>query len=171
MQLIEVITLESLSWLLLNWSPLIQQKILRTLALASAILASTYTAAQVSASPLKYNALCAASGAFSRCSVEFEENQIIFVSIDGLHEMDICVKNSISYRSNPASPYHKISSSETTFVDTVKRERGIDHDFLIKYQPKNPSDRPKRIVVRFKNRKIAINFAEKFSKSTKYCLQ
>ena len=168
-QLLEVITLESLSWLF-KLEPIDPTKILRTLALASTILAS-YTAAQVSASPLKYNALCAASGEFSRCSVEFEKDQIIFVSIDGLHEMDICARNSISYRSNPASPYHKISGSETTIVDTVKRERGIDHDFLIKYQPKNPSDRPKRIVVRFKNRKVAINFAEKFSKSTKYCLQ
>ena len=130
-----------------------------------------YTATQVSASPSKYNALCAASGAFDRCSVEFEKGQIIFVSIDGLHEMDFCARNSMSYRSNPASPYYKISSSETTIVDTVKRERGIDHDFLIKYQPKNPSDRPKRIVIRFKNRKVAINFAEKFLKSVKYCLQ
>ena len=126
---------------------------MRTIALAPAILASMYAAAQVSASPAKYNALCAASGGFGRCSVELEKDQIIFVSIDGLHEMDFCSRNSISYRSNPASPYHKISSPETTIVDTVKRERGIDHDFLIKYQPDNLSDRPRRIVVRFKNQK------------------
>ena len=142
---------------------------MKTLALVHIFAALLNTATQVSASPMRFNALCSASGAFDRCSVEFEKSQMIFVSIDGLHEMNFCTKKTISYRSNPASPYQKISGAEKTIVDTVRRERGIDHDFLIKYKSNNSGDRQTRIIVRFKNQKAAIKFAEKLSQSTESC--
>ena len=143
--------------------------LMKTIALASIAIASIYTAEKVSASRAKFDSLCAMSGAFSRCSVQFEENQLAFVSMDGFNEMNFCSRKSISYRSNPSSPYRKISGSESMIVNTVKKERGIDHDFLFKYANDNSQGRATRIVVRFKNHKVAINFAEKLSESMKPC--
>ncbi len=142
---------------------------MRIVALIYIAIASIYTAGQVSASPTKFNSLCAVSGAFSKCSVEFEESQLVFVSMDGFNEMNFCSRKSISYRSNPSSPYRKVSGSESMIVNTVREEKGIDHDFLFKYANHNSQGRATRIVVRFKNHKVAINFAEKLSSSTKSC--
>ena len=142
---------------------------MKNLATVGAIAALLNTVTQVSASSAKFNALCSASGAFGRCSVEFEKDLMTFVSIDGLHEMNFCAKKTISYRSNPASPYRKISGTESTIIETVRRERGIDHDFLIKFKPNDSEDRPTRIIVRFKNHKVALKFAQRLSQSTKGC--
>ena len=142
---------------------------MKIIALIYMAIASIYTAGKVYASPAKFNSLCAVSDAFSRCSVEFEENQLVFVSIDGFNEMNFCSRKSISYRSNPSSPYRKVSGSESMIVNTVKKERGIDHDFLFKYMNNNSQGRATRIIVRFKNHKVASNFAEKISESIKSC--
>ena len=141
----------------------------KTIALIYLAIASIHTAGKAYASPTKFDSLCAMSGAFSRCSVEFEENQLVFVSMDGFNEMDYCSRKSISYRSNPSSPYRKVSGSGSMIVNAVKEEKGIDHDFLFKYANNNPQGRASRIIVRFKNHKVAINFAEKISESTEYC--
>ena len=61
---------------------------MKIIALIYMAIASIYTAGKVYASPAKFNSLCAVSGAFSRCSVEFEENQLVFVSMDGFNEMN-----------------------------------------------------------------------------------
>ena len=143
--------------------------IMQTIAFIYMAIAFLYTAGEVYASPAKFDSLCAVSGAFSRCSVEFEENQLVFVSIDGFNEMNFCSKKSISYRSNPSSPYKKVSGSESMIVNAVRGEKGIDHDFLFKYADKNSQGRAARIIVRFKNHKVAINFAGKISESTKAC--
>ena len=142
---------------------------MQIIALICLAIASIHTAEKAYASPAKFNSLCAMNGAFSRCSVEFEENQLIFVSMDGFNEMDYCSRKSISYRSNPSSPYKKVSGSESMIVNTVKREKGIDHDFLFKYANNNSQERASRVIVRFKNHKVAVNFAEKVSESIKYC--
>ena len=142
---------------------------MKIIALIYMAIASIYTAGKVYASPAKFNSLCAVSGAFSRCSVEFEENQLVFVSMDGFNEMNFCSRKSISYRSNPSSPYRKVSGSESMIVNAVKGEKGIDHDFLFKYPNNNSQGRASRIIVRFKNHKVAINFAEKISESMESC--
>ena len=142
---------------------------MKIIALIYMTIASIYTAGKVYASPAKFNSLCAVSGAFSRCSVEFEENQLVFVSMDGFNEMNFCSRKSISYRSNPSSPYRKVSGSESMIVNAVKEEKGIDHDFLFKYPNNNSQGRASRIIVRFKNHKVAINFAEKISESMESC--
>ena len=142
---------------------------MRIVAFILVAIASIYTAGKVSASPAKFNSLCAVSGVFSRCSVEFEENQLVFVSMDGFNEMNFCSRQSLSYRSNPSSPYRKITGSESMIVNTVRQERGIDHDFLFKYANDNSQGRATRIVVRFKNHKVAIDFAEKLSASIESC--
>jgi len=107
----------------------------------------------------KYEALCASGGGFDGCSVFIENQSINSISIDGAKELYLCDANSrIGYRSNPASPYRRVSFTEVNLQNIAKEERGIDHDFLFSVRKPN-SFRKNNLVVRFKNHKVAVDFA------------
>ena len=107
----------------------------------------------------KYDALCAASGGFDGCSVYIENKKINSISIDGARELDLChEKARIGYRSNPSSPYRRITSENKSLEEIARKERGIDHDFLFAV-PKPGSPRRDTLIVRYKNHKVAIDFA------------
>ncbi len=107
----------------------------------------------------KYEALCASGGGFDGCSVFIDNLHINSISIDGAKELDLCHKKSrIGYRSNPASPYKRVGFTEANLERITKKERGIDHDFLFSV-PKPNSPRKNNLLVRFKNHKVAVDFA------------
>ncbi len=107
----------------------------------------------------KYDALCASSGGFDGCSVYIESKKINSISIDGARELDLChEKARIGYRSNPSSPYKRISSENKSLEEIASKERGIDHDFLFAV-PKPGTSRRDTLIVRYKNHKVAIDFA------------
>ena len=107
----------------------------------------------------KYEALCASGGRFDGCSVFIKNQSINSISIDGAKELYLCDANSrIGYRSNPASPYRRVGLTEVNLESIAKKERGIDHDFLFS-APKLNSVRKNKLVVRFKNHKVAVDFA------------
>jgi len=107
----------------------------------------------------KYEALCASGGGFDGCSVFIENQSINSISINGAKELYLCDTNSrIGYRSNPASPYKRVGLTEVNLESIAKKERGIDHDFLFSV-PKANSVRRNNLVVRFKNHKVAVDFA------------
>tara|TARA_Y100001968_G_C19413718_1_gene747775 strand:- start:1535 stop:2014 length:480 start_codon:yes stop_codon:yes gene_type:complete len=107
----------------------------------------------------KYEALCASGGGFDGCSVFIDNQSINAISIDGAKELNLChEKAKIGYRSNPSSPYKRIGFENTNLESIALQERGIDHDFLVSV-PKTNSVRRKNLVVRFKNHKVAVDFA------------
>ncbi len=107
----------------------------------------------------KYDALCAVSGGFDGCSVYIEKKKINSISIDGARELDLChEKARIGYRSNPSSPYRRISSDNNSLEKIASKEKGIDHDFLFAV-PKPDSPRRETLIVRYKNHKVAVDFA------------
>ncbi len=74
----------------------------------------------------------------------------------------------IGYRSNPASPYKRVKLTEINLQSIAKKERGIDHDFLFSV-PKANSVRKENLIVRFKNHKVAVNFAGIVDKALASC--
>ena len=107
----------------------------------------------------KYDALCAASGGFDGCSVYIENKKIHSISIDGVRELELCNENArIGYRSNPSSPYRRITSENNSLEEIASKERGIDHDFLFAV-PKSNSARRDTLIIRYKNHKVAVDFA------------
>jgi hypothetical protein len=58
----------------------------------------------------KYKALCSNGGIFDGCSVFVENNKLNSISIYGVAELNLCHEQvKIGFRSNPASPYKKVS--------------------------------------------------------------
>ncbi len=107
----------------------------------------------------KYKALCSNGGQFDGCSVFVKNNKLNSISIYGVSELDICHKEAkVGFRSNPSSPYKKVNTMNSKLEEITKKERGIDHDFLFSV-PKENSYRKDRLIVRFKNHKVAVDFA------------
>ena len=107
----------------------------------------------------KYKALCSNGGQFDGCSVFVKNNKLNSISIYGVSELDIChTEAKVGFRSNPSSPYKKINTMNSKLEEITKKERGIDHDFLFSV-PKENSYRKDRLIVRFKNHKVAVDFA------------
>ena len=107
----------------------------------------------------KYKALCSNGGQFDGCSVFVKNNKLNSISIYGVSELDIChTEAKVGFRSNPSSPYKKVSTINSKLEEITKKERGIDHDFLFSV-PKENSYRKERLIVRFKNHKVAVDFA------------
>ena len=107
----------------------------------------------------KYKALCSTGGAFDGCSVYVENNKLNSISIHGVSELNLCHEEAkVGSRSNPSSPYKKVSIMNSKLEGVTKEERGIDHDFLFSV-PKENSYRKDRLIVRFKNHKVAVDFA------------
>ena len=107
----------------------------------------------------KYKALCSKGGVFDGCSVFFKNNQLNSISIYGVSELNLCHEEAkIGFRSNPSSPYTKIGFTNTKLKEITKKERGIDHDFLFSI-PNQNSLRKDRLIVRFKNHRVAVDFA------------
>ena len=52
--------------------------------------------------------------------------------------------------------------------EVTKKERGIDHDFLIAV-PRENSNRKDRLIVRFKNHKVAVDFASLIDQFSSIC--
>lgn len=111
----------------------------------------------------KYDALCSAGGGFDRCGVQLENDEVVFISIDGFNEMNYCLPHTLGYRSNPASPYRKVQGDLKNLAAVVKAESGIDHDFLFRYAEAENSSRRKNVVVRFKNHSVAVRFSEELT--------
>lgn len=108
----------------------------------------------------KYKALCSKGGRFDGCSVFIKNKKLNSISIYGISEIDICDKFAkVGYRSNPSSPYKKINSGDDKLATYTRLEKGIDHDFLFSV-PKKDSLLKERLIVRFKNHKVAIDFAD-----------
>lgn len=85
--------------------------------------------------------------------------------MDGLISIKLCSRLiSLSYRSNPASPYVKVSPSKSDLSRIVKTEAGIDHDFLLTNKDASGS-RAWRLIIRFKNKDVAFKFASAIEKS------
>ena len=58
----------------------------------------------------KYKALCSNGGIFDGCSVFVENNKLNSISIYGVAELNLCHEEvKIGFRSNPSSPYKKVS--------------------------------------------------------------
>ena len=55
--------------------------------------------------------------------------------------------------------YKKVNTMNSKLEEITKKERGIDHDFLFSL-PKENSYKKDRLIVRFKNHKVAVDFAE-----------
>lgn len=107
----------------------------------------------------KYKALCSIGGIFDGCSVFLENNKLNSISIHGVSELNLCHEDAkIGFRSNPSSPYKKVSVVNSKLEEITIKERGIDHDFLFAV-PKENSNRKDRLIVRFKNHKVAVDFA------------
>ena len=107
----------------------------------------------------KYKALCSNGGIFDGCSVFIENNKLNSISIHGVSELNLCHEEAkIGFRSNPSSPYKKVSFVNSKLEEITKKERGIDHDFLFAV-PRENSNRKDRLIVRFKNHKVAVDFA------------
>ena len=107
----------------------------------------------------KYKALCSNGGIFDGCSVFVENNKLNSISIHGVSELNLCHEEAkIGFRSNPSSPYKKVSVINSKLEEVTKKERGIDHDFLFAV-PRENSNRKDRLIVRFKNHKVAVDFA------------
>ena len=107
----------------------------------------------------KYKALCSNGGLFDGCSVYVKNNKLNSISIHGVSELNLCHAGAkVGFRSNPASPYKKVSIMNSNLEGVAKKERGIDHDFLFSV-PKENSSRKDRLIVRFKNHKVAVDFA------------
>ena len=86
-------------------------------------------------------------------------SKLNIISIYGVSELDIChTEAKVGFRSNPSSPYKKVSTMNSKLEEITKKERGIDHDFLFSV-PKENSYRKDRLIVRFKNHKVAVDFA------------
>ena len=107
----------------------------------------------------KYKALCSIGGIFDSCSVFLKKNKLNSISIHGVSELNLCHEDAkIGFRSNPSSPYKKVSVMNSKLKEITIKERGIDHDFLFAV-PKENSNRKDRLIVRFKNHKVAVDFA------------
>ena len=119
--------------------------------------------------PGRYDALCAVSGKFDGCDVFLENNSVNSISIDGARELNLCnEKTRIGYRSNPASPYKRVHKEKKDLEAITKSEKGIDHDFLIAV-PKLNSVRRETLIVRFKNHKVAVAFAQEIDYALSRC--
>ncbi len=107
----------------------------------------------------KYKALCSNGGVFDGCSVFVKNNKLNSISIHGVSELNLCHEEAkVSFRSNPSSPYKKVSITNSKLEEVTKQERGIDHDFLFSV-PQENNYRKDRLIVRFKNHKVAVDFA------------
>ena len=117
-----------------------------------------------------YDALCAAGGRFDLCDVYIKNQALSSISIDGARELSLCDQQArIGYRSNPASPYKRVSVENQNLVQIVTKEKGIDHDFLFAV-PRPNSPRRETLIIRFKNHKVAIDFAQKEDKVLSTCI-
>ena len=117
----------------------------------------------------KYKALCSIGGIFDGCSVFVKNNKLNSISIHGVSELNLCHEDAkIGFRSNPSSPYKKVNVVNSKLEEVTKKERGIDHDFLFAV-PKENSNRKDRLIVRFKNHKVAVDFATLIDLSTSTC--
>ena len=117
----------------------------------------------------KYKALCSNGGIFDGCSVFVENKKLNSISIHGLSELNLCHEEAkIGFRSNPSSPYKKVSVINSKLEEVTKKERGIDHDFLFAV-PRENSNRKDRLIVRFKNHKVAVNFASLIDQFSSIC--
>ena len=117
----------------------------------------------------KYKALCSNGGIFDGCSVFVENNKLNSISIHGVSELNLCHEEAkIGFRSNPSSPYNKVSVINSKLEEVTKKERGIDHDFLFAI-PRENSNRKDRLIVRFKNHKVAVNFASLIDQFSSIC--
>ena len=107
----------------------------------------------------KYKALCSKGGVFDGCSVFFKNSELNSISIYGASELNLCREDAkIGYRSNPSSPYKTIGFTNSKLKEITKKERGIDHDFLFSI-PNANSLRKDRLIIRFKNHRVAVDFA------------
>ena len=117
----------------------------------------------------RYKALCSDGGIFDGCSVFVENNKLNSISIHGVSELNLCHEDAkIGFRSNPSSPYKKVSVMNSKLEEITKKERGIDHDFLFAV-PKENSNRKDRLIVRFKNHKVAVDFANLIDQFSSIC--
>ena len=83
----------------------------------------------------KYKALCSTGGSFDGCSVYIENKNLNSISIHGVSELNLCHKEAkVGFRSNPSSPYKKVSIMNSKLEGVAKKEKGIDHDFLFSVQ-------------------------------------
>ena len=112
-----------------------------------------------------FNSLCSTGGRFEKCDLEIEDGKLESISMDGLISIKLCSKLiRLSYRSNPASPYVKVSPSKSDLSHSVKSEPGIDHDFLLANNAARDS-KVWRLIVRFKNKDAALRFAAAIEES------
>ncbi len=119
--------------------------------------------------PGRYDALCAVGGRFDLCDVFLENKELNVISIDGARALDIChEKARIGFRSNPASPYKRVSKTTGSLEKIARKEKGIDHDFLVAV-PKPNSVRRETVIIRFKNHKVAIDFGQSVDTSLSTC--
>ena len=117
----------------------------------------------------KYKALCSNGGIFDGCTVFLKNNKLNSISINGVSEFNLCNEEAeIGFRSNPSSPYKKVSVMNLKLEEVTKKERGIDHDFLFSI-PKENSYGKNREIVRFKNPKVAQDFARSIDVISSTC--
>jgi len=112
-----------------------------------------------------FNSLCSTGSRFEKCDLEIKGGELESISMNGLTSIKLCSKLiRLSYRSNPASPYIKVSLSKGDLSKTVKAEAGIDHDFLLTNKNIRGS-KVWRLIIRFKNKDTALKFAAAIEES------
>ena len=137
------------------------------LTLAYALFLGAYLAQATSGIALgsTFNSLCSTGSRFEKCDLEINDGELESISMNGLVSIKLCSKLiRLSYRSNPASPYVKVSPSKSDLSKTVKAEAGIDHDFLLTNKDARGS-KAWRLIIRFKNKDAALKFAAAIEES------